>query len=111
MFEYKEVLALYLQVPTLTQKMTIQERWSFEFTIVTSKRLYVVYAASLDERNLWIHSFTWILAKNHFLYQNAALTGITLPSKDQIRILGQEVYDEYILKVEGKKDEKPASRE
>ena len=71
LFEYRDILALNLSIPQPNQKMAIQERWSFKFTLVTTRRLYVLYAASMDERNLWIHTFTWILARNHNLKDDA----------------------------------------
>lgn len=66
LFEYREICGMYLQVPNLAQKMTIHERWSFKFTLLTTRRSFELLAASMDERNLWIHTFTWILARNCF---------------------------------------------
>ena len=84
MFEYREIGALYLHVPNLNQKMSIQERWSFKFTLVTSKRVFDLYAASMDERNLWIHTFTWILARNHYSNEQSYITTTFQPKGDEI---------------------------
>jgi hypothetical protein len=44
--------------------MAIHERWSFSFTLNTSKRLFSLFCPSLDERTLWMHTFFWIIQKN-----------------------------------------------
>lgn len=91
LFEYRDIVALNLPIPTLQQKMTIQERWSFEFTLVTSKRVFILYAASMDERNLWIHTFTWILARNHFMQELSVIDCQINPKKDEIQIVGADI--------------------
>jgi prophage DNA circulation protein len=46
--------------------MSIKERWSFKFHIVTNIREYELYAPSEDERELWLHTFFWIVELNSF---------------------------------------------
>ena len=76
------MLSLTFKPETLTDKMAIHERWSFSFTLNTSKRLFSLYCPSLDERTLWMHTFFWIIQKN-------------LAKKDQN---GETVYQEKIDK-------------
>ena len=64
LFEYKEIISISIKKDNLDTKMTIQARWSFQFSIETSKRVYVLYAPSIDERNLWVHTFAWIIYNN-----------------------------------------------
>ena len=45
-------------------KGVIQKRFTFDFIILTRKREYRLFAASSDERKLWLHTFMWIVAKN-----------------------------------------------
>ena len=47
--------------------MEIHERWSFAFVLKTTRRDYVLYAPSADERSLWVHTFRWIIWRNEFL--------------------------------------------
>lgn len=91
LFEYKDILGMNLSVPNLDQKMAIQERWSFKFTLVTQRRLYVLFAASMDERNLWIHTFTWILAKNRFLMEGSALHCNISPKADELAVTADNI--------------------
>lgn len=45
----------------------IHERWSFKFVLQTKWRDFVLFSPSLDERNLWVHTFTWIIYRNEYL--------------------------------------------
>ena len=67
LFEYKDILGIQVKKETLEDKMAIHERWSFEFQLNTAKRMFTLYAPSQDERNLWIHTFTWIIKRNEYL--------------------------------------------
>ena len=69
--EYK--LLLYTDIKTilvdpikLSDKMAIQERWSFKFELITTARNYILYAPSGDEKELWYHTFKWICECNAF---------------------------------------------
>jgi hypothetical protein len=64
LFEYKEITSISIKKENLDAKMTIQPRWSFQFTISTSRRAYILYSPSIDERNLWVHTFNWIIYNN-----------------------------------------------
>jgi hypothetical protein len=51
---------------------------------MTKKRLFVLYAPSIDERNLWVHTFCWIILNNYFVYiQRQGLNAI-LSNKDAL---------------------------
>ena len=61
LYDYQEVLSITFKPETLTDKMAIHERWSFSFTLNTSKRFFHLFCPSLDERTLWMHTFFWII--------------------------------------------------
>ena len=67
LFEYNEIFNIDEYQLTIEQKMKICERWSFSFVLSTSKRDYKLYAASNDERDLWVHCFKWIIESNAFI--------------------------------------------
>ena len=56
--EYQEILDV--QVALLNHNIIIP-RWSFQFTMYTVQREYVLYASSEDECNLWTHTINWII--------------------------------------------------
>lgn len=92
MFEYVEIQAMNLPIGNLQNKMTIQERWSFEFSLVTKRRVYMLYAASMDERNLWIHTFSWILARNHYLNNSSLIISqMITPKHNELQIIGKDI--------------------
>jgi hypothetical protein len=64
LYDYQEILSLNFKQETLVDKMAIHERWSFSFTLNTSKRMFTLYSPSQDERTLWIHTFFWIVQRN-----------------------------------------------
>ena len=69
LFNFSDIQAVIFNKETPSQSMSIMERWSFKFHIVTSIREYELYAPSEDERELWLHSFFWITEMNIFQKQ------------------------------------------
>ena len=57
---------------------SIQKRWSFEFIVQTTERVYRLIAASIDERCLFMHTFQWIIEQN--CYQTEIEKGTILKS-------------------------------
>ena len=45
----------------------------------------------MDERNLWIHTFTWILGRNQFHDKNFAKDNLFFPGNDEIQITGKSI--------------------
>ena len=42
----------------------VRQRWSFKFTIQCRDRRFYLFAASEDERTLWIYALAWIIKEN-----------------------------------------------
>jgi hypothetical protein len=72
LYDYKDIVKVTFQKETLNDKMAIHERWSFEFKLHTEKRDFVLYAPSLDERTLWVHTFYWIASVNEAILKEKA---------------------------------------
>ena len=59
---YAEILSVNCE--QIKDKTKVLERWTFEFTLETKFRTYILYAPSGDEKQLWFHSFKWICECN-----------------------------------------------
>ena len=66
LFNYTDILEVIEPVQTVEERMKIRERWTFNFIVVTKQREFVLFAASNDERELWLHTFNWIVECNAF---------------------------------------------
>ena len=63
---YRDILDVRMEREADSKKnMTIQQRWSFRFTVITKDRAYILQSSSFDERNLWFHTFCWIIAQQN----------------------------------------------
>ena len=63
--DYSEILDVQVAV---LDKNVIHPRWSYQFTMSTSQREYVLYAASQDELKLWTHTIGWIVSRNYVIH-------------------------------------------
>ena len=58
-FKYSEILDVKFE-----ENKYEYERYSFKLELFTSKRSYVLYASSMDEKLLWYNVFKWIVEMN-----------------------------------------------
>jgi hypothetical protein len=66
LLSYSDIIDVRSEPMKAEEKRTIQERWSFKFDLYTTKRTYTLYAPSIDEKNMWYHTFKWIVEQNFF---------------------------------------------
>jgi hypothetical protein len=48
------------------RKDKLRNRWEFKFHLQTTERIYILCAASYDERLLFVHTFKWIVEINAY---------------------------------------------
>lgn len=60
-FAYSDIQDVKCPAVTRNEKASVQERFSFQFELVTRLRTFYLYAASVDERWMWVHTFKWIV--------------------------------------------------
>lgn len=63
----------------------LMERWGFGFRLQTRDRWYQLFAVCEDEYVLWLHTFKWVVHRNHFaqLFKSGAIDS-TLLRKDPL---------------------------
>ena len=65
-FKYSEIIDVKCEEIKLEDKRALHERFSFKFELYTSKRPFILYASSMDEKLMWYHTFKWIVEMNQF---------------------------------------------
>lgn len=80
-YRYQDIVEViehpYSDQVRLEKERTVQKKWSYEFHVVIKdqmspmvKEVYKFYATCSDEKDLWLHTFNWIIQSNFYLKED-----------------------------------------